>query len=161
MDAKTVLNQHWDGALPVDVLSIATRMGINVVDADPMDGVAGFIKRGENDSSQIICAINRSDAITRQRFTLAHEIGHFALGHLSDGRTQFRDTLKQFSNTDGDYRETDANNFAARLLMPAHVVNWLIKDKGFKTIESLAQKFNVSNQAMTYRLNSLGWLNGN
>ena len=58
--------------------------------------------------------------------------------------------------------EIEANGFAASLLMPA---DWIATDlegsvglAAGKTVESLARRYNVSSQAMEYRLAHLGLL---
>jgi Zn-dependent peptidase ImmA (M78 family) len=93
--------------------------------------------------------VNVGQALTRQRFTVAHEIGHLILHE--PGRA-FRDT---WSSTDTNIAEVQANNFAANLLMPSWMVNALAS--GGTYVESLADKFRVSPEAMRYRLQNLGY----
>lgn len=74
--------------------------------------------------------------IERQRFTIAHEIGHILLEHFE------KDILE---------REKEANMFAARLLMPMVV----LKECDVSNIEELRTLCFVSNQAATYRFKRL------
>ena len=50
-----------------------------------------------------------------------------------------------------------ADEFAARLLMPESDVNALLKS-GVKTVKEMAAKFDVSLEAMKYRLEQLGYI---
>lgn len=164
MDAKTVLSNHWDGQLPVDVYAIAHRMGVEVEPTyaleDGLSGCVEVINYEDALNQRIVCKVNAADVSTRQRFTVAHELGHVALGHLKHETRKFRDGGKQFAANNFDYREMDANNFAAELLMPSHIVEWLITKESLKTVESLSKAFEVSQSAMMYRLKKLGWING-
>ncbi len=162
MNAQKVLDMYWNGYLPVDVLGIAEKMGFRLIDAVDDPALSGYI---ELKGSVPFCSYNSQEPMTRQRFTIAHEIGHYALGHLHDdrnfldGKRMFRDTSSSFQ-LGQNFQETQANQFAAELLMPANVVDWLIKEKNIKTIEALSENFNVSTTAMIYRLKKLGWIKG-
>lgn len=78
---------------------------------------------------------------TRQRFAIAHQLGHLV---LHDG-TVFRDRITLHSP---DPKELEANRYAAAVLMPT----WMIHafERG-KTTEELADLFEVSPQAMEIR----------
>ena len=103
----------------------------------------------------------------RRRFTLAHELGHFML-HIAplDNFNNFQEIKDQnisFNRDDNwDYKEMEANSFAAQLLMPAKLVEeqvQLLIDKSITKediIDHLAKHFNVSIQATEYRLKKLG-----
>ncbi|HZH04965.1 MAG TPA: ImmA/IrrE family metallo-endopeptidase, partial [Myxococcaceae bacterium] len=91
-----------------------------------------------------VVTIRASDARVRQRFTLAHEIGHLMLHERGQ---HFRD--KNFLS--GDPREIEANRYAAELLMPS----WMIEPAASKYRADsgiLARLFDVSEQAMNIRL---------
>ncbi|MBD0291863.1 MAG: ImmA/IrrE family metallo-endopeptidase, partial [Thermoleophilia bacterium] len=63
--------------LPVPVESIAEDLlGLNVEEAD-LEAVSGLLYPAER---QIY--VNASEPKTRQRFTLAHELGHWVCQHL-------------------------------------------------------------------------------
>ena len=145
--------------VPVDVHSVAERLGARVVYEDLDDDVSGLLLC-ENGISTIV--INRQHHPNRQRFTLAHECGHL---HLHAGRGDrlwvdktlfFRDA----SSSTGDHRaEIEANQFAAGLLMPRELVLSAFEE-GHEVTEAdivrLAIRFEVSERAMTVRLISLG-----
>lgn len=90
----------------------------------------------------------------RQRFTLAHELGHFVLhrnSHASfncDKESIYTgaDTLKQI--------EREADDFASNLLMPGDLLRQRITGKriDFHLLGELAKEFGVSLEAMCIRL---------
>ncbi len=86
------------------------------------DGTAAIWVRGDH-------------PMTRQRFSVAHELGHYFL----HGRTSFRDTVNQIAGT--DLREMAANAWAADLLMPAEWVRKAIRDLGTTDVDRLAALF--------------------
>ena len=107
--------------------------------------------------------INKDKPFTRRHFTIAHEIGHYFLHQqiilqeevLIDSDEAFRQNIlfrldgQQYSKI-----ETEANYFAAALIMPEKLVKkaW----ETFKNIEECANLFNVSTTAMSIRLETLG-----
>ena len=156
--------------LPIDVEALAKALSISVK-YEPFDeDLSGvLVKEGE----RIAIGINSSHAITRQRFTMAHELGHYVLKH--DGNLFVDKTLRNQAfivRRDGksslgvDLFEIQANQFAAELLMPRALLDVQVtKRLGRKPrlssgdlIVELARVFLVSPQAMEYRLANLGSL---
>ncbi len=133
---------------PIPVIAIANELGIKVYrTSDFDDRISGLIQKDELHGGESGYAIytNAHHPPTRRRFTIAHEIGHWEL--IGDGITD-----------DGLYRsrlrggfESEANRFAANLLMPRKLV-WEFVEQGVDTVEELAEKFNVSKSAMSIRL---------
>ena len=67
------------------------------------------------------------------------------------------------SSTGTDVQEIEANQFATSLLMPSRLVSDYVKKLGVRElldfqVAGMARAFNVSEQAMTIRLTSLGLL---
>ncbi len=151
--AAALLARHWDGKLPVDPLRIAAALGIRVVARggadDPDYAYSGYF---DNSGGQPVIEYNRGESVVRQRFTLAHELGHYALGHASSPR----DTPANFTTGVSDKAERQANRFAAELLMPAKEVRIVVQGGLFKDVAELAGAFHTSQAAMVYRLQSLG-----
>ncbi|PAF41801.1 ImmA/IrrE family metallo-endopeptidase [Helicobacter sp. 11S03491-1] len=124
----------------------------------------------ENDSPRIWLNDGVSEA--RQNFTLAHELGHIVNDILPNSE-KYQDPIED--NFDTLYRkgvspiERRANDFAARLLMPAafidEEVERLSKSEDFKdisletVIKRLSARFRVSYDAMKWRLVNLGYIN--
>lgn len=153
--AKDLLSRYWDGTLPVNVNLIARQMGLRVAGELSLRD-SGYVRREEGG---VVIHYNATEAHVRQRFTIAHEIGHYALGHLEGQQVCFRDPPHNFSARSNDSREREANAFAAELLMPEKVLRYVILEKGLRDIGRLANLFNVSSSAMSYRLVNLGILN--
>lgn len=144
----------------VDPVVEASKYGINVV-ADTFTpsklktGENGMIVKNGKDITIYVCP---NDMLERQRFTIAHELGHFMCGHLTEDKTMFRDGNKEYSRDNYDPQEYEANNYAAELLMPVEKIEFLIHDKGYNRIEDLAEALIVSYTAMSIRLKNLGWI---
>lgn len=131
---------------PVDVENIANSIHLKVEYFPFPDEVSGLLKK-----DMAVIGINNSQHPRRQRFTLAHEIGHYVLEH----KIMNIGDLVDDANTDTSSPiEREANYFASCLLMPRELVKKHIKGK--YEIKELAKKFDVSEQAMTIRILELG-----
>ena len=165
--ANKLLENHNILGPPVPVDQIAKGLGV-ALSFEPFEGEEGISGILYRDGATKIIGINSAHAPTRQRFSIAHEIGHLVL-HKKE---LFVDKVVQVNFRDGtsslavDREEIAANAFAAELLMPRKFVkreiNKLLK-KGTvlrkdDLIEALANIFKVSPQATEYRLNNLGIL---
>lgn len=146
--AREILAQYWDLSLPVNVEAIAKALGMQVR-RRRNPGYSGLF---ELENGKPVCTINSDDAPVRQRFTIAHEIGHYALGHESG----YRDGPEELSTDTRSPREVAANRFAAELLMPEPAIRFLVFNKGISDIVRLSLKADVSQVAMQYRLKNLG-----
>lgn len=100
-----------------------------------------------------IIRVNSIHNKKRQRFTLAHELGHYILH--KNKTTDFRDTTF-FRNEDKTSLEYMANDFASALLMPDEKVKECVKE-GIRKISDLADKFEVSSSAMRYKVERMGY----
>lgn len=152
--ARRILELYWDYKIPVDIEMIANRMGAEINYQPVLAGGEDISGRFDIVNGQAICSVRNTDTWQRQRFTLAHELGHFALGHGGG----FRDNLASFNLKNYDQREVDANTFAAELLMPKNAIDFAIQKKNIGDFYELAQLFNVSVPAIKYRLKKLGWI---
>lgn len=148
--AREILRRYWDGFLPVNPAEIARNMDIEVI-SNPSMGHSGHYRFNYG---QPVIEYNSTEARVRQRFTIAHELGHHVNGDIDAPR----DTAASFSARTWDPAEVEANRFAAALLMPDYVVRALVYDEGITNIEDLAEEFGVSTVAMKYRLENLGIL---
>lgn len=151
--AQSYLSRYWNQQLPVDPVAIAQAAGVRVYKNPDMAHYAGWFYE-DNQTGAPIIEYNSNDPLVRQRFTIAHELAHFALKHGA----RPRDSAQAFSLSNYDPVEADANRFAAELLMPAAVVNGLIRTRDVTDPSILASMFNTSAVAMKYRLKNLGWL---
>jgi Zn-dependent peptidase ImmA (M78 family) len=169
--ALGVLQRLEIASIPIDVETIAELLDIRVVfESLPYETSSVLIREG--DGKRVI-GVNARHSRKRQRFSVAHEIGHATL-HLDDEprddgeaavsrplEVLFRDGLAS-SGTSGI--EIEANTFAANLLMPQLLVHEAFRDCWDRepsrpldsVLDDLANEFDVSNQAMRYRLVNLG-----
>ena len=137
----------------VDPVSLAESYGIEV-SATPLLDVDGKIEKVSDDKYKI--TYNSSTHKNRQRFTVAHELGHFLLKHLDDSNKMLRDPRKNFSSENYDLKEVEANKMAASILMPQETLEHLIYDLGHTDLDELATILGVSTVALHYRLKNLG-----
>jgi Zn-dependent peptidase ImmA (M78 family) len=166
-DAQQILGTVWaPGApadavpLPVNPFVIAQRLGIKAFTASLDEGVSGILVKRTGQDAEIY--VHASDSPNRQRFTCAHELGHYvkrsAAGDDAWEYVEHRNLLtSQGTNADEIY----ANQFAASLLMPENAVrklhDKLKRERGSAPPPAaLAYEFGVSADAMQYRLVNLG-----
>jgi len=161
-----LLVQHNIACAPVDVEKLAHELHLDVR-KDRVEGdISGFLFRDHEKSTAII-GVNSRQHPNRQRFTIAHELGHFLLHtgdkvHVDRG---FEVRLRNDESSKGtDIDEKEANLFAAELLMPMAFVEKDIADiqavdlMEETTIKSLAKKYQVSTHAFAFRLAYLGYV---
>lgn len=155
--AKSLLDKFREGEnslkLPVDPRTIAKIQGVKVIADESFDGedISGeFLFEG----LEPVIKYNPNDSLKRQRFTIAHELGHYVLQH----GYAFRDNKKNFTVNNFDKNEVGANKFAAELLMPSDALHVLIKQRKITDVKELARLFDVSLTAMAFRLENLGYL---
>lgn len=163
---KSILEDYKINTAPVDIEKICTELGISIKRGSFEDDLSGFAfnRRG----TQVI-GVNAEDGPLRQRFTIAHELGHLKLDprdsinydlhfamHLRDTTSSLGTKLK----------EVEANFFAAEILMPAA---FLRKDiarlaksgidfEDDNIVSKLAKEYQVSQHAMSVRLASLHYV---
>jgi len=150
-EQQSVIDGHTKSA-PVDVKKIAKSFGLEVYEGRLPPGVSGMLVRDEayKTKSGFVCFVDKNEPVTRQRFTAAHEIGHFLL-HRNQIGSYHEDNILLRSEGFSSYQETEANRFAANLLMPWDLVVKYM-DEGERTVDKLSKRFNVSRIAMGIRL---------
>ena len=171
--ARQLLDASGVQRPPVDVKKIAHDKGAVVRYEDFEDGVSGALYRT---SDRVIIGVNRADGPERGRFTIAHEIGHLVLGHQDDlfVDKHYVDSFTDAASAPNIRRihrdivssqatnplEIEANRFAAALLMPRNFLDAsLAETEGpvqDKQVQRLAKRYEVSVQAMVFRLMNLG-----
>lgn len=164
--AHAVLRECEIVSPPVNLTLVASRYKIDIIENDLPEDVSGMIHK-ESGSATIY--VKSSDHPRRKRFTIAHELGHNFLNHLPgihvDKKLNFRTNIMlRSSNTEkaAVRSETQANQFAAELLMPSFMVHEIfpkLSKKSFSDedlITELADTFKVSEIAMSIRLQNLG-----
>ena len=165
----------WDGeSVPVPVNDIVDSVfGLQVLDVEDMTAAPECPPLGDGESlsglllaheKQIWC--NASEGVQwppRRRFTIAHELGHCVL-HRPGQDSLFcrRATVVE----DGEFDkaraerpplpeiETEANAFAAALLMPARLIERHYYESG-RDFERMCELFGSSQAAMGKRLRAV------
>lgn len=151
-DQQIKIRNH-QRAVPVDITALATSLGLIVYDDETMSsGISGMITRDAESPSGYTIAVNANDHYFRRRFTIAHECAHF-LKHKAQIGDGITDDPMYRSELNSQY-EFEANNLAADLLMPKHLVLPRIKG-GSEDVSGLAEDFQVSVAAMKVRLRYL------
>lgn len=155
---EEISNLVLDNSLKIDIeaITVICQISLNYSEGNP---------KGEK--HEII--INKFEPAYKQRFTIAHELGHIILGHKEisykfSNMGQYKDTIERMN-------ELSANKFAAELIMPETLVrktlintmnelSYPIDQKFDKSdIERLvsvsANKLGVSAQTLNYRIKNL------
>lgn len=152
-ESLDVIKRHWNTA-PVPVSDIADEIGTPILYAVLPDEISGMIRR---DGDGYMIVVNKYHALTRKRFTIAHEIGHYIyhrdlLGAGTGDTRAYRAIGTDFPNPKiTAQHERQANTFAANLLMPNHLIKEL-RASGIRSPDSLAAALQVSPQAMRIKL---------
>ncbi|MEM9814867.1 MAG: ImmA/IrrE family metallo-endopeptidase [Cyanobacteria bacterium P01_D01_bin.6] len=149
---------------PVDVKAIVKAEGLDVTEEDLEDEVSGLLvsKNGHH-----VIIINANHYLNRQRFTIAHELGHYLM-HRNISNIFFDEALVFFRDKEAaegtKLQEIEANAFAAELLMPESLLRKVVRknpvdafdDSEESLLTKTAKDFQVSVQALTIRLTRLG-----
>lgn len=163
--AERFLQEQGIDKPPVSVERLARDLGIQVL-YEPFEGEVSGMLVQEQENGPPIIVVNSLNVPVRQRFTVAHELGH----HLLHGSGVYVDRPLAVTFRDPrsglaiDPEEIAANQFAASILMPRR---WVIRDvdrvlerqrgiSGEELIERLAKDYRVSRQAMEFRMANLG-----
>lgn len=154
---SSLLDKHQIDEAPVPVERIVASYGIHLRKGD-LEDVSGLIVR---DGTSVTIGVNAKQSRTRQRFTMAHEFGHFLLhegmsSHVDHNyRVNFRSSESALAV---DVEEIEANFFAANLLMPKrflHDANAVEAVDSDRSVGELALMFNVSRHAMSLRIGNV------
>lgn len=142
-------------AADLDVEAIAFDQGIEVR-YEPLNGCeATLVGYGP----KAIATIRRSPSRGRERFSIAHETGHWLLHRGKSFRCRVDDIVQNYSSEAA--LEKEADQFASHLLMPTAILRPIIKSLAKPTLKDLhrvAEDFDVSLQAMSIRLAALDTL---
>lgn len=136
--ARKVLRDYGYTRPPIPVEEIVVAEGLAIVRVMEWDErISGFF---EHRTKSI--GVNGKHHRHRQRFTIAHELGHFFLAHPQeqcyDEEISFEEQKREF--------DMEANEFAGELLMPYAVIKEDLRK--LKDRKALAQLYEVSEQAL-------------
>jgi Zn-dependent peptidase ImmA (M78 family) len=161
----SILESLGISKIPIPVEEIAQKLGIEIKVYDLGEDISGVLVV---DSGKGTIGINPLESKVRQRFSIAHELGHFEMHYQVKKQNSHLFIDKGFSvlfrdknSSSGEIKqEQEANAFAASLLMPEHLLIKEIKTKKLdiskeQSLKELSKLFNVSLPAMTYRITNL------
>ncbi len=169
--AKEILNKFDLMNSPIDVEELSLKLNVKIEEQNLDDGISGFLVKKKDKN---IIGLNIFHPEVRQRFTIAHEIGHLILhretplfvDYYKGSMINQSENKKLYRRDKGSYHnhkhEKEANAFAASLLMPKILIKKELNklNDNFEydeIVNKLSRKFIVSSQAMDYRLKSLGY----
>ena len=141
--ARTLLSKHgMERMIPIHLGNLCRSLGIKIChsEATHIDGTL-FI-RGDRK----IILVSTALPYERRRFTIAHELGHYVLGHQAAFSLDSPEAWTP-------WEEQAANAFAAELLMPKTALQSIRHQHDTR---QLAQIFGVSPLAMQIRLEEFG-----
>jgi Zn-dependent peptidase ImmA (M78 family) len=168
-EASKVLLQSKIQTVPVPVEKVAARWAHVLkqrLDAD----ISGMLVPLSNVATEKRWAIivNSIHPRVRQRFTIAHELGHLLLHGYTTAHADrnFKIRLRDTQSSEGSVlEEIEANRFAAELLMPEplvrsrlaeHAMEYTPVDKSSeRELTRMAKEFDVSTQAVSIRISTL------
>ncbi len=140
------------GVPPVNPISIAEeilKIPVRFVTfkASESERISGFYD-GEDD----VIVVNRDEFPLRQTFTIAHELGHKVLHEEWARSSEYQVLLRNPLEQNRDFREKEADAFAANLLMPRFMMDEYYSDLSHSELSRL---FAVSVPAIKARLSFL------
>lgn len=161
-----VISEYGISSLPVDVFELAHKMGIKTIPygkCGPLLKMMGIRSLyGKSDGIYVSFFgkkyIFYDDLVTnegRLRFTIAHEIGHHVLRHISSMHTLYAGLKQRRRDGHSDAEEREANIFASRLLAPSIVLHKM----NITDAEDIARICGMSKEAAGYRARRMAELN--
>lgn len=150
--AREVRKRTAQMTVPVNVTAIAKTAGVALFYSPFPDALSAFLLRADD---KAVIGVNSNQAQVRQRFSAAHELGHFILRHADGAVFDYAFPTTAEGEPPGYHpqNERDANTFAAELLMPEEE---LIEDAPNLSLARLSRRYEVSEEAMSFRLLNLG-----
>ena len=155
--ADLILKQSGYSGGSVDVEGLARALGILVIERKPLKSLDGILlTQPERTDGAIL--INEGNYALRQRFSIAHELGHFLNPHHRPTTPEgFACSGHEHALAHADWQkhrqqEREADAFASALLMPRTVIEELV-DRGADLAKLVARAafLEVSKQAMVRR----------
>ena len=141
----------------VDVVQLARDAGIDIVGGVDASTENAHISYDQKQDKYHLW-VNQNHAVSRQRFSIAHELAHYVLH-----RTELR-TLGQLARAGSSRLEQEADELAADILMPQGAVETYFNimkidptDITLPLIKRLSEHFRVSKEVIILRLREFGY----
>jgi Zn-dependent peptidase ImmA (M78 family) len=152
-EAASALRQHLGyaaNAIGMDVFDDFRRLGIHIFRRSlENSNISGLFIRHPTAGRCVL--VNYDEDVYRQRFTVAHEIGHAILDEGTD-------VVVSFTWGENDLSEVRANTFASRYLMPPEFLRAIPESHYWNPQKALewASKLKVSTAALARALRDAG-----
>lgn len=153
--AHQISSAHWVG-YPVDPWLIATREGLRVHHSRALPASVSGVLARESPDAPVMLVLDGWESWDRQRFTLAHMLGHYMRLKEDGGLGQrfgFVEETLDLSLRTSDPAEDDANRFAHELLMPEEAIR--IWRRGGTSIDVIRAVLDVPKHVLRERLRAL------
>jgi len=133
LKASEIWNEFCEKKIPIILNVVIQKLGINVTGME-LTSIDGITK---TDGDICLVVYDQNSPIVRQRFTVAHEIGHIALEH-----TSLWGGCNQYSKKS---QEKEADAFAGELLVPSDDIKLFAKNGC--TIKDIMKRYWISESA--------------
>lgn len=153
MYAEEIAREHGviDTSGYVDVHKLLEKLGGEIV----VDDRAESLEVRQQGDFTVIIPTHTSRL--RDRFTIAHELGHYFLHYRAPEQHRVGERASTFTRLGRNVAETQANVFASNLLMPADHFKTVF-DRSDHDMAMVARHFGVSVPAARVRAEYLGLL---
>ncbi len=152
LEAEQLVRDRGTSSLPVDPFEIAREADIDVVEKPATGGVSGMLIRSGNSFAIAYATYLPNEGF--QRFSVAHELGHYFLrGHHEHVFDASGVHVSRAGYLSQDPYEKEADQFAAGLLMPRSLFVQALRvaGEGLDAIQRLATTCKTSLTATAIR----------
>lgn len=148
-ESKKILSIFGIDSPPIPLTDVVSSYGLNIVYADFSSITKGNEIAGFMDFENKKIVVNKDDPPNRQRFTIAHELGHYLLhqDYVKDESKYAVLLRRPLEDKNYSTEEKEANCFAASLLVPDELL------RKYKSIPNsiIASLFAVSEDVIKFR----------
>lgn len=120
-EAAASLQKEYNVKGPFPIVNMIIDAGFKIYSQNLKQGIGGYIIISNDIEDKFgtdkIIVVNENENKNRQRFSLAHEFGHYLLDPLAKNVPEYYNAFE--SDDDTTDIETLVNRFAAELLLPA------------------------------------------
>ena len=152
--ARKVLKDFKIKSAPIDIKIIVEGIGLKYIELDDTEYIDGVVMKIKE---KTVFVLNKAKPLNRQRFTIAHELGHIFLKHdirdFYDPESVREEELQDVHiESSKSTKEIEADIFASELLVPYDLLKQFKDD--IKNIELLSKKFLVSKDVISIAVNN-------
>lgn len=141
----SLFSQRYAKGCPPDLTLLCKELGLRVQEVAAM-GFDGALVRSRTHQKGIIAVKESIREPSRKRFTIAHEIGHFVIPHHRFLKNVCNEKKIDTADNRLNRTESEANEFAAELLLPSRVLSkrFNLREISLTEISKVATEFETS-----------------